>query len=68
MLNFNVAENLKLQLPNSFWTRLQNTFGNNFFVRDNGEDVAILRAVDTIDYCLSTPKICTDIPNFSEGL
>ena len=27
MLNFNVAENLKLQLPNSFWTRLQNTFG-----------------------------------------
>jgi hypothetical protein len=31
-----------------FWTRLSSTFGNNFFVRDNGEDVAILRAVCAI--------------------
>ena len=42
MLNFNVAENLKLALPNTFWTRLQNTFGNSFFYRENGDDTSIL--------------------------
>lgn len=46
-----------------FWTKLQNTFGNNFFVRENGEDVAILRAIDTIDYCLrDETAYCVDVP------
>lgn len=63
ILNFNVGEGVKLNLPNQFWTRLQSTFGNNFFVRDNGEDIAILRAVDTIDYCLRDElAFCTDVP------
>ena len=68
MLNFNVAENLKLQLPNSFWTRLQNTFGNSFFYRENGDDVPIIRAVDTIDFCLREEYGCVDVPdNFKKG-
>jgi len=63
ILNFNVAEGVKLSLPNQFWTRLSNTFGNNFFVRDNGEDVAITRAVDTIEYCLRDElAYCVDVP------
>jgi len=63
MLNFNVGEGVKLNLPNQFWTRLQNTFGTTFFVRDNGEDIAILRAIDTIDYCLRDDlAFCTDVP------
>ena len=63
MLNFNVAEGLKLSLPNQFWTRLSSTFGNTFFVRENGEDVAIRRAVDTIDYCLRDElAYCVDVP------
>jgi len=62
MLNFNVAEGAKLQLPNTFWTRLQSTFGNTFFVKENGEDVAIRRAVDAIDYCLREDLGCVDVP------
>jgi len=62
LLNFNVAEGVKLQLPNSFWTRLQTTFGNSFYVRDNGEDEAITRAVDTIDFCLREDFGCADVP------
>jgi len=63
ILNFNVGEGVKLALPNQFWTRLQNTFGTTFFVRDNGEDVAIKRAIDTIDYCLRDElAYCTDVP------
>jgi len=63
ILNFNVGEGVKLALPNQFWTRLQSTFGTTFFVRDNGEDVAILRSIDTIDYCLRDElAYCTDVP------
>merc|ERR1719331_2760286 len=63
ILNFNVGEGVKLNLPNQFWTRLQSTFGTTFFVRDNGEDVAILRAVDTIDYCSRDElAFCVDVP------
>jgi hypothetical protein len=63
ILNFNVGEGIKLSLPNQFWTRLSSTFGNNFFVRDNGEDIAILRAIDTIDYCLRDElAYCVDVP------
>ena len=63
ILNFNVGEGVKLSLPNIFWTRLQSTFGTTFFVRDNGEDVAIRRAIDTIDFCLRDElAFCTDVP------
>jgi hypothetical protein len=61
ILNFNVGESVKLALPNQFWTRLQSTFGTTFFVRDNGEDVAIQRAIDSIDFCLRD-GFCVDVP------
>jgi len=61
ILNFNVGEGVKLALPNQFWTRLQSTFGITTFVRDNGEDIAIQRAIDTIDFCLRD-GFCVDVP------
>ena len=63
ILNFNVGAGVKLSLPNQFWTRLQSTFGTTFFVRENGEDIAIRRTIDTIDYCLrNEDAYCTDVP------
>eukprot|EP00611_Tribonema_gayanum_P016675 TRINITY_DN29069_c0_g1_i1.p2 TRINITY_DN29069_c0_g1~~TRINITY_DN29069_c0_g1_i1.p2 ORF type:complete len:235 (-),score=86.11 TRINITY_DN29069_c0_g1_i1:317-1021(-) len=61
LLNFNVGEGLKFQLPNAFWTRLQSKYGTGFFVRDNGEDQAIILAIDTIAYCLKQ-GYCVDVP------
>lgn len=63
ILNFNVGQGASLALPNSFWTRLKNTFGNVQYVKDNGEDNAVLTALDTIDYCLRNEEEgCTDVP------
>lgn len=39
-------------IPNRFWNRLQSKFGSIFYIRENGEDQAIIAAVDTIDQCL----------------
>jgi len=36
----------------SFWNRLQSKFGSIFYVRENGEDQAIIAAVNTVDQCL----------------
>ena len=59
--NFNVGEGLKGALPNVFWTRLQSALGNKFYVKENGEDQAITRAVDAIDECLRA-GYCVDVP------
>ena len=67
-LNFNVGQGFDFDLPSVFWTRLSGRFGNGFYIKENGEGAAILSAIDTIDYCLTTPKICVDVPNFAEGL
>lgn len=67
IINLNIGKNLDLVLPNQFWGRLSNKLGNQFYVKENGEDVAILNAVEAITYCLGQTvsedaKQCTDLP------
>lgn len=52
LLNFSVGDGLFELLPRTFWIELQTRYGNQFFVRDNGEDRAIIEALESIETCL----------------
>lgn len=52
LLNFSVGDDLFQLMPRTFWIELQTRFGNQFFVRDNGEDASILSALDSIKTCI----------------
>ncbi len=51
LLAFNVGDAVRPILPRTFWVELQSRFGNQFYVRDHGEDLAIQATVDTLEYC-----------------
>lgn len=52
LLNFNVGDALFALMPRTFWVELQTRFGNQFYVRDHGEDGAILDALGAVETCL----------------
>jgi energy-converting hydrogenase Eha subunit A len=52
LLSFSVGDDLFKLMPRTFWIELQTRFGNQFFVRDNGEDGSILEALNSIKTCL----------------
>lgn len=52
LLNFSVGDDLYPLLSRTFWIELQTRFGNQFFVRENGGDQAILQALDSVEGCL----------------
>merc|ERR1712232_1279524 len=63
VLNFNVGDGVKFALPNVFWTRLQAKYGTTFYVRDNGIDLSIVNAIESIATCLrSEDGYCTNLP------
>ena len=52
LLNFNVGDALYPLLPRTFWVELQTRYGNQFFVRENGEDRSIIESLESIEGCL----------------
>jgi energy-converting hydrogenase Eha subunit A len=52
LLNFSVGDAVYPLLPRTFWIELQTRFGNQFFVREQGEDASILEALQSIEGCL----------------
>ena len=52
LLNFSVGDDFFPLMPRTFWIELQTRFGNQFFVREHGEDQSILEALDSIKLCL----------------
>jgi len=64
VLNFNVGDGVKFALPNLFWTRLQGKYGSTFFVKENGIDLAIVNAIESIVTCLrSEDGFCVNVPD-----
>ncbi len=52
LLNFNVGDDIYRLLTRTFWVELQTRYGNLYFVRENGEDQAILQSLEAIKTCL----------------
>jgi len=52
LLNFNVGDAYFSFLPRLFWVELQTRFGNQYYVRDHGEDGAVLDAINSVKLCL----------------
>jgi hypothetical protein len=52
LLNFNVGEALFALMPRTFWVELQTRYGNQYYVRDHGEDGAIVDALTAVEGCL----------------
>lgn len=52
LLNFSVGDDLFELMPRTFWIELQTRYGNQFFVRENGEDASILEALESIKTCI----------------
>jgi len=53
LLNFNVGDAVYELLPRTFWVELQTRYGNQFYVRENGEDRSILDSLHSVKACLS---------------
>lgn len=52
ILNFNVGDAIYPLMPRTFWIELQTRFGNLYFVREHGEDQAIIQSLESIKTCL----------------
>ena len=52
LLNFNVGDAYFSFLPRLFWVELQTRFGNQYYVRDHGEDGAVIDAINSVKLCL----------------
>ena len=65
LLNFNVGDALFALMPRTFWVELQTRFGNQYYVRDHGEDGAILDALQAVKGCL-TQGGCQVVPGLPQ--
>ncbi|TVQ06259.1 MAG: TPM domain-containing protein [Leptolyngbya sp. DLM2.Bin27] len=65
LLNFSVGDAVYDLLPRTFWIELQTRYGNQFFVRENGEDNSILSALDSIQGCLRQGG-CSVVPGLPQ--
>ncbi|MGK7941997.1 MAG: TPM domain-containing protein [Crocosphaera sp.] len=52
ILSFSIGDDVYELLPRTFWIELQARFGNMYYVRENGENTAIMSALGTVKSCL----------------
>lgn len=52
ILNFSVGDDFYPLMPRVFWIELQTRYGNQFYVRENGEDQSIISALNSVETCI----------------
>jgi energy-converting hydrogenase Eha subunit A len=52
ILAFSIGDAVYDLLPRTFWIELQTRFGNLYYVRENGENNAIVESLETVKQCL----------------
>jgi len=65
LLNFSVGDEVYPLLSRGFWIELQSRYGNQFYVREQGYDQAILSSIDAITTCLDQDG-CAVVPGIPQ--
>jgi hypothetical protein len=65
LLNFNVGDEVYKLLPRGFWIELQSRYGNQFYVREQGQDQSILASLNAISTCLDKDG-CAVVPGLPQ--
>lgn len=68
ILNFNTGLSVNAKLPRQFFIELQSRYGNQFFVQQEGEGVALISSVNAIEECLRKPEGCKNVPGLTDDL
>lgn len=68
IINFNAGADVIVKLPRQFFVELQSRYGNQFYVQQEGEGVALMSTVQAIQECLSRPEGCKSVPGLTNDL
>ena len=67
LLAFSIGDAVYELLPRNFWIELQTRFGNMYYIRENGENNAIVTALESVQGCL-VKNGCNSVPGLSQEL
>lgn len=62
ILAFSIGDEVYELMPRTFWIELQTRFGNMYYVRENGENNAIVEALNVVKGCLTKEGGCNVVP------
>ena len=62
ILAFSIGDEVYELMPRTFWIELQTRFGNMYYVRENGENNAIVEAMSVVKGCLTKDGGCNVVP------
>ncbi len=65
LLSFNVGDALFALMQRTYWVELQTRYGNQFYLKDHGEDGAILDALKAVETCLDRGG-CLFVPGLTQ--
>jgi hypothetical protein len=67
LLAFSIGDDVYELLPRNFWIELQTRFGNMYYIREHGENNAIVEALESVKVCL-VKNGCNSVPGLSQEL